>query len=269
MTQTQTQQQDQQRTGRPNSRRDAQRQGSARSRARSAATLAAVALLSSGCLFATEMDVSVSRDGSGSAVIVLQYDDDIARIIGPAAQFEREVLDAQAEGADVSIIPASDLEAPFAHGLRYEASFEDADGLRDVLVDGPFDTANVRLDEGVLDIDARFDGTGGDDDDLFGIDALPGITARVTIEVDGDVTSSNATSSSSSTHTWRFDLAEDGRLQMTAELASGPSATFIIGILVALLAAVGAVGAVLAFRRREAQDPRGADGADGTDPLQS
>jgi len=215
---------------------------------RTVAASIAVALLTSGCLLATEMDVNVARDGSGSAEFVLQYDDDMAQLIGPAAQFEREVLDAQAEGADVSIIPASDLEAPYTHGLRYEASFDDAAGLRDVLVDGPFDTADVRLDEGRLDIDARFDGTGDVDDDLLGLGAMPGLTARVTIVVDGDVVSSNATSSSGSTHTWRFDLAEDGRLEMTAQLASGPSTTLIVGLVVVLAAAAAGL---LALRRRD------------------
>jgi hypothetical protein len=221
-------------------------------RPRTAAALSAIALLTSGCLFATDMDVTISRDGSGSAVLVLQYDDDIARLIGPAAQFEREVLDAQAEGANVEIIPTSELEPPYTQGLRYSADFADVAGLRAVLLDGPFDTATVRLDGRTLTIDAAFEGDGDSaDSGGFGADLLPTATARVTLEIDGTVISSDATSSSGSTHTWRYNLTESGQLQLTAELASGPSTVTLVLIGLAALVVVGAgAGAVKARSRR-------------------
>ena len=198
-------------------------------------------------MLATDVDITIAADGSGASESLIQYDDDMARLLGPAAQFREEVLDAQAEGADVSIVPASQLEAPYTQGLRYRATFDDADGLRDVLIDGPFDRATVRLVDGTLTIDASYDGTDAGDDELFG-GMVPNATARVTIELQGEVTSSNADRVDGSTLVWEYDITRDGRLTLTAELGGGFPTGLLIGAL-ALLAAAG-IGVAVARGRR-------------------
>lgn len=218
-----------------------------RARGRTTATIGTVALavVLSGCILTTESDISIAADGSGSATQTFLYDDDVARLVGPASQFERDVLDAQAAGADVEILDPEDLDAPYTNGLRYVADFDGIDGLEDVLTDGVFDTAEVTLIDGLLTIEAVLEGDedlGADGFDLTGV-----ATARVTIEVEGDVVEANSDSSSGSTHTWRFDASEGGRLRMVAQLESG-------GVPVALAAGGGAVliGLLLLFRRRRA-----------------
>jgi hypothetical protein len=213
--------------------------------------MAAIALVASGCMFATELDISIAADGSGSAQSLIQYDSDMARLLGPASQFRDEVLDAQAEGADVTIVPASQLRDPYTEGLRYRAAFEDAAALRQVLLDGPFDSATVRLEDGVLTIDARFDATDTGDDALPG-GLMPRATARVAIDVQGRITSSNADTVTGTTHIWDFDITRDGRLQMTAELGR----RLPLGLLTVLAIAIAAGGiGFVAIRRRNSGDP--------------
>lgn len=207
---------------------------------RIALVAATVGLLASGCMLSTEMDITIAADGSGSSASLIQYDSDMARLLGPASQFRDEVLDAQAEGADVRIVPASELTTPYTEGLSYRAEFADADGLRDVLLDGMFETAVVRIEDDVLTIDARFDGTDAGDDEMFD-GMMPRATATITIDVQGDITSSNADTVSGSTGVWEFDMTRDGRLQLTAELGGGLPTVLIAGgaAVLLLLAGVG------------------------------
>ncbi len=208
--------------------------------ARTALVAATLGLLASGCMLSTEINITIAANGSGSSVSLIQYDSDMARLLGPASQFRDELLDAQADGADVRIVPASDLTAPYTEGLSYRAEFADADGLRDVLLDGTFDTAVVRIEDGVLTIDARFDGNDAGDDELFE-DMMPRATAIITIDVQGDITSSNADTVSGSTAVWEFDITRDGRLQLTAELGGGFPTLLVAGgaVLLLILAGVG------------------------------
>ena len=236
-------------------------------RGRRVPVLLGLALLTQACMMSTQMDIDIRRDGSGSADLLLQYDENIARLVGPAAQFERDVLEAQADGADVEVIPSEELDSPYAHGLRYQASFDDPDGLRDVLLDGPFDTATVRLEDGVLDIDAVIDTDDIGEPDEFGFDGMVSVDAVVTMDVDGTVTSSNAMSSSGSVHTWQFNLAQDGgRLQLTAEMAGGPPLAAIASAVV-LLVLVGL--AILFVRGRSSgssSQPQPTDEESGIQP---
>ena len=226
-------------------------------RARRAIAVAGVAVLSSGCILATDVDITVAADGSGTAESIIQYDDDMARLLGPASQFRDDVLDAQAEGADVSIVPASQLEAPFTQGLRYRATFDDVDGLRDVLLDGPFDRATVRLVDGTLTIDASFDGTDAGDDEMFA-GMGPSATARVTIDLEGEVTTSNADRVDGSTLVWEYDVTRDGRLTLTAELGGG----FPTGLLVGVVALVAIVGIGIGVTRSRGKRPSVAGASD-------
>lgn len=221
--------------------------------------IGAIALIAAGCRFATEVDITIAADGSGTATSLIQYDSDMAELLGPASQFRDDILDAQAEGADVSIVPASQLSDPYTEGLRYRATFRDADGLRGVLLDGPFDRASVRLDDSTLTIEASFDGTDAGADAMFpGL--TPRVTAVVTIDVEGDVTSSDAQRTEGSTHVWEFDLTRDGQLTLTAELGGGTSATLIV-LALALLAA-GGIGFVMV--RSRSGRAGGAPGPDAT-----
>ena len=224
--------------------------------------VAGVALLTSGCILATEVDITIAGDGSGTSQSLIQYDDDMARLLGPASQFRDEVLDARADGADVSIVPAAQLDDPFTQGLRYRASFDDADGLRDVLLDGPFDRATVRLVDGTLTIDASFDGTDLDGDDMFA-GMAPTATARVTIDLQGDVVASNADRVSGSTLVWEFDISRDGRLTLTAELGGGG---LPVGLIVGVLAVLAVAGGGFVVARGRGKGP-GGDAAPGGEPA--